>query len=1795
MKAKKILSALLALALVLTLLPVNVLAAEAEEPNTTDQLEIPGNWIDEDGLEHVTFTTAGPDVESGFSTFSFTRPSGDYPTDSGIGYLESQLTGDALTVYNALEEALFDSNGVKSEVIKQFEDAAKSGSTSVTFSLSTGVTLDTVDQLDVLTTLDRDHSELFWIKGGAVSANGTTVELNIAPSWQPKNATTNPEGGRIISTDYNTLTAGISSLFTEANGKASDFEKLRCVHDWLVNNNQYGDANETGVNLSYQWEAVSAFDEELSPVCEGYARAFKLVCDKLGIPCVLVSGYTKAGNKGAHMWNYVQLSNADGSKGWYMVDVTWDDPVTTDGTPILRYDYFLIGQTTLDQLDSKGNYEREIKTTYLTSENGTTNSVYSHPTLSTDDYSEENGPAKIVVSVTTGGTASSDKMQLSNSGSTEKFEADVYSVPTVDKPNGKKSETILLQAKVLDAAGQELSGRNVIWSIPNYANTNIKGYISIQDTGNNTAEVSIAEGLYNNGGSSGITSFNVIASYPTVEQGTQTIYVQRNASSATFYEVDGPDTLTAGGDPGTYTVKAYDQYGFEMADSVSNVTWSASPTEGVTVENGVVTVANTVSAGKITLTATVGGKTAEKEITVTPAGSVTTTVNWPDMASLTAVYGTPNDQLLPTLTGTATITESGTSQTVNGRVVVADPSGALLNAGTQSLTVNFVADGTGEVLGTTTAAIEITKRPITLKVKDIEAAYSPTPSYSYELEVTSGELAGGDTLDSLVAGLKVTYSISNPENKPVGDFTISAAVGTPSSNYDVTIDSGTLKVNPLTATIPESLGSNSVKASAVTAENTYASLSLPEKATVTYSDGTTGELTITGWNMTEAELYAAASSGSGTHELTASLAPLPAWAVFQNMVSPKFTLSITDKDPAEVTVTVEDTTYDGTAAAPSATATANGTEISGAKFTFHYSGTKLSGESYVSNDAPADAGTYTVTATLDHETYGGSSKATFTIAPKPVTLTWTDPESLVYNNTEKAVTAAVSDENCKLILTGDKATNAGTYTAKAELSSKNYTVTDPAALEHQYIITKAAQTLSVGDETLILLPGALSAQITYQLTPAVEGDPTGKVSFTLKSGSSVSLNTSDGKVTGTQNGGSVVTVTAAATENYDEAAQDVTVKVIAAPVLGVESVTGGGEGSTLTAELGENKVVVTGLGDKDAEIAVTLSLCSDELTQAQADGKIVVKYGETVVAEYTIDASAVTAKDAQVDIEEGSSTPTVEDGVPDENKANVEAALKSPLTTVSGLLASASEKLQAAAKKLLGESEKATVTVTVEIKATGAKTNEFLTLDITPKYTITVTRDGETTTAGSGNITDSSLLTSPVKLTVKLPDGLFDSADENSRFFVLHTHGGKTETIRAEYDHPNKTVSWEQSTFSVDQIVLDNRSASITFTGKDGMSQTKVYDRADIGTALPSSGSGTSGWIYTDGDTENGPYTSLTEDLLNALQGKTVSMTPKESGTGGTGTGGTGTGGTGTGGTGTGGTGTGGTGTGGTGAGSWWYPGTTYVPSTTRYPVSAGTAQNGSVSLSSSSAKPGDTVTVTVRPNTGYELGSLTVTGKNGSAVGLTNQGGGSYTFTMPTSAVNVSASFTPIVPAGLPFYDVDPNSWYYDAVKYVYDNSLMNGTGYSSFEPYTPCYRNMMVTILYRMDKEPSVYGAPAFNDVPSAGWYTNAVIWGSANRIVEGGPNNRFMPMGQVTREQIAVFLYRYAQYKNCDVSAWGDLSAFADGGRVSDWAKAATTWAVGAGLLNGSANRLNPGTPATRAEIAMILQRFCENVLK
>ena len=446
-----------------------------------------------------------------------------------------------------------------------------------------------------------------------------------------------------------------------------------------------------------------------------------------------------------------------------------------------------------------------------------------------------------------------------------------------------------------------------------------------------------------------------------------------------------------------------------------------------------------------------------------------------------------------------------------------------------------------------------------------------------------------------------------------------------------------------------------------------------------------------------------------------------------------------------------------------------------------------------------------------------------------------------------------------------------------------------------------------------------------------------------------------------------------------------------------------------------------------------------------------------------------------------------------------------------------------------------------------------LTLDITPMYNLIATTNpdditlpedqGDTNAVKLNDEPIKMTVTTPVEISIELPSGF-----NTDNLYVKHTKdNGTVYYYKVSVDGTTATFTVTHG-FSEMMFKADARTGKINFTYYNGSTSEVDYTPVNVGDALPSdsrSGYRFQGWLI-DGDT----YTTLTDELLTKLSETGGSVVAE--------------------------------------------PVFTEIIDNEdegEYQIRIVVTGNGSVESSDNYADEGDRITLTVDPDRGYELYSLTITDASGDRVSYRDRGDGEYTFTMPDSRVTVRAIFVEIN-EGLPFVDVSSNAWYYDAVEYVYDNDLFEGMSAYIFGPNEPMNRGMLVTVLYRLEGEPRVNGDNTFSDVGDNLWYSDAVVWANSHGIVEGY-NGSFRPLDNINREEMAAVMYRYAVYKGLDVVTLEEnLGGFVDGSEVSDWAVQSMNWAVGQGVLHGKgANNLDPQGIATRAEVAQILMNYLE----
>ena len=476
--------------------------------------------------------------------------------------------------------------------------------------------------------------------------------------------------------------------------------------------------------------------------------------------------------------------------------------------------------------------------------------------------------------------------------------------------------------------------------------------------------------------------------------------------------------------------------------------------------------------------------------------------------------------------------------------------------------------------------------------------------------------------------------------------------------------------------------------------------------------------------------------------------------------------------------------------------------------------------------------------------------------------------------------------------------------------------------------------------------------------------------------------------------------------------------------------------------------------------------------------------------------------------------------------------------------------------------ENTTVTVVKEtyldVTVTGYDTaNSTVSMDIAPKYNlIAVAKTGDNQTAQVTLKSAQDAKVGSTEVEVTLPE-----AFKGKKVYINHNNGANLYVATA--DKTTGKVKFTTNGFSPFTFALTNPDVVAEVNGNAYKSLKEAIDVAQTGATIvlqkdcteKVTVAGKSLTINRNGKTFNEANVTVGSNCTKEVKNDTIVVTYTKPSSGGSSSG------------------------------------------KTTYKVTTSAVNNGGVNASPSSAEKGATITITLSPDKGYKLDKLTVTDGSGKTVSTVKKSDTVYTFTMPASAVKVGVSYVKATetPSKTKFNDVSANDWFASAVDYVTGKGMMNGTADNTFSPKANTTRGMIVTVLYRLENQPST-SAASFTDVASGAYYANAVAWANANGIVSGYGSGKFGPNDKVTREQLATILYRYAQYKKYDVSVGEDTNilSYDDAQSISSYAIPAIQWACGAGVVTGkSGSKLDPKGNATRAEVAAMLMRFCENV--
>ena len=1378
-------------------------------------------------------------------------------------------------------------------------------------------------------------------------------------------------------------------------------------------------------------------------------------------------------------------------------------------------------------------------------------------TLTVTSDAAADGAVIVTVTATCGGKSGQDTVTVARAASVATT-IDVTapgSIPEIPALNQPAAE-VSLTATVKDQYGAVMTDPPITWTL-----TEAPEGVTIDQAGKVTIPAAAEAGTVNftatcgsatKGGSFGITRAASVAA---------SVELSREDGKP----VSGTDTLTIpadGQDPNVCEYKAVvkDQYGAEMPSA--SVTWAFSGSgAGVSAENGTVTVTSEAVADQAyTLTATVDGTDpAVKAVVTITVKDIE--ITWPTVTTSNTVYGHTWKEIV-------SIGEDG-SATINGEKVEGDftvkNGGSYPAAGPQSYVINFTSEDGAYNVDNTPATVEIAKKPVTVTVDDKTKTYGEAnPALTFT--VPEGALVGDDTQADLGVALTCTATETSPAGTPV------AITGTSTSaNYDVTVTAGELTISKADITgITTTVENKTILANAEQNKDVAslkALLSLPGTVTVTYGSGKTAELDITWADPTQFNIKGGAytfkgtvvpgdnfNAYDGTLDATVTVTPVNA------------AMSLGETSGTKAVSQVSGAADYAALGLPAAVNVAYDPESVTDPATFAITGWSMTIEEIKAEAAKVTDGnnaTLTLTPAVDAEawaTLGELPTYTLTITSKlPVTVTVTPPAGVTYGTTPgnpSAAQTAIDDgidpngtftysyegvNGTEYGPSAEKPTSAGTYQVTATLVSDTHGGSGTA----QFTISRKP----LADEML-----TITGTYTYTgeaITPT----------YTVSDGELMTEDDYTVAVTDNVNAGTAtVTVTAAENGNYSGEISK-TFTIAARPmtdegfeVSGLpESMTYTGSAITPLVNVTYNgKVLVQGtdytLSYTDSTNAGTATVSitgtgnfsgsiSENFTIAPAAAAGTVTITGTnyeVGTELTASVSGMTDKPSYQWFRNGTA---IENAVGEKytlTDADNGAQITVQATFTGnyvGVLTSAA--IEVGKTPLTGSVNLAESDGTITATVDGAPEDS---------YDIVWLRDGVEISGAAGSTYATAEQDKGHTITVKLvAKGDTYTGEIVSNGIALEASAPAAPSVTATAGNSQVTVRW---------TVSDNGGAPVT----------QYLIQVDSEPVITLDASATS---YT--------FTGLTNGTAYTF--KVIAVNSEGSGTAGEATA----------------TPTGGGGGGGGGG------------SVTRYEITVPSdVENGKVTVSPSRAGQGSTVTITVTPDEGFELDTLTATDADGNELALTDKGDGKFTFTMPRSKVEIAASFKAAEePSGFPFTDVTSGDWYYDAVVYAWENDLMTGTSATTFAPGMTTSRAMLATLLYRLDGAPDLsdenLGYP-YADVDADSWYGDGVYWARLHGVVTGITSEIFDPNGAITREQMAAMLYRYAQYKGYDVTGSADLSGYADADSVSDWAGYAMAWAVDSGLISGVGNNtLNPQGSATRAEIATILMRFCQQFVQ
>ena len=1245
--------------------------------------------------------------------------------------------------------------------------------------------------------------------------------------------------------------------------------------------------------------------------------------------------------------------------------------------------------------------------------------------------------------------------------------------------------------------------------------------------------------------------------------------VRFTINKASITDITEPKYSVFYGDTSEKTMSAAD-FGLPAGESFT-VSVNGTPASDSTI---LASASGNTFALKEGLSAEDAGKSQSFTVTVSSENYQTVTtgvtvevvdisIEWPEFTALNEIsYGGTYADIFPAFT------EAGTARTtvdLTGRFSVKTPDGKP-DAGTTTAILVFTLDEGQAVSG------EFTKNytcpavlPKTLTVTPDAAQSKEYGEADSALSYTHSGAVGTETP-------VFTGALSRAEGEDAGSYAIQSGTlaladgqnGFRAANYTLSVTEGITF-----AVTAKNLGKATVTDIAA---QTYTGAALTPEVTV--KDG--GKTLASG---TDFDAAYADNTNAGTATVT-----ITGKGNYTGSVTKEFTVQ--PKNLAEATVTdIEAQTYTGEAIEPTVTVKDGDTTLT--KDTDYT-------VSYASNTG---VGTATVTITGEGN-YTGTAEVCFTVQPKPLseempasiaaqTYTGEDIEPAVTVKDGSTTLTKDTDYTVSYASNTDAGTATVTITGKGNYSgsvTKEFTIQPKplsadmaeapdaltytgAALTPEVIVKDGDRQLASGtDFDAVYADNTKAGTASVTLTGKGNYAGTVTVSFTVEpltvivewgekefryDGSEHGLtatitNLAEGdEVTAVITGGRQTAIGSSvgvinALSGRDAAsytltgAENLSATLTVKPALDeiVASPT------SITAELDEKTIRLVGYCDEGAEITVNGA--------AVVGGKVTING-----VEFTVDLSGVVTAPADVEIK----TPEVDMPPFDAASAsetNITQAIYNDIAKTT------TENLDAAAAGVIDDIEAAKPEGTVKVEVTFKMRIEpkqavtegnrkSLKLELKPQVEAVYKDASDTDLRTTKKDIENQDIRAEITVSVKIPDFLKAAA----KLVAKHTkNSGSVEYLNV--DIMGEWAVFKIGSFSEVELVDDARAATATnlYTSTGAVGDPIVYTAVNIGTALPTdtkSGYSFKGWKVTDGD--GTCYTAVTEEMLNTLNGQTVQLESVfEKNTPST-------------------------------------PVTPVTPTISTYTIMAEATEGGVITPSGEvTVKKNGEQTFTFIAQEGYVLKKLIIDGESAAPAE-------SYSFTKVRDDHSIRAVFER--KAEMQFPDVQEDQWFYEAVRYVFENGIMQGTDLG-FEPRKATTRAELSMMLWRLAGTPSVEAESSFTDVEAGKWYTEAVIWAASESIVNGFEDGSFRPNAAVTREQFAAMLYRFAKAMGEDVSVdeGADVPDYKDASEISAYALPAIQWASGLGLLRGDdLGNMNPKSGAIRAETATIFMRYCE----